>query len=386
MADIKNTFSTGLVSHWKLEETSGTRYDAHTSGNNLTDNNTVLYGSGVSTGNAADFDRSTSEYLSIADASQTGLDGLSAMTVSAWVKLETGSSRHPVLTKDASQPNRCYAFGINYTPGDAMEFLVSSDGTNGGTGQANILIGSSLSTGTWYHFVWVFKGSGSNNCEGFFNGSSIGTGTIAPTSIHNNGSEVRMGAWQDVGTAFLDGLVDEVTVWNVALNSTQISTLYNSGTPLDYETVFAFEATSNPKSRRPIHTKAFTAKHLPTILHRPTPAHLFPVSETVVPSTVTASWSTVAPTITFSGSTAPATQSASWSVDSYALLIGGIYLVPVSTVTASWSTVAPSFTFDMIFSQSTVPSATWSTVPRQIEGSFWNRKYNVSDSFWSNKY
>ena len=48
-----NPGTTGLVSYWALDETSGTRYDSHGS-NDLTDNNTVGYTTGVQ-GNAADF-------------------------------------------------------------------------------------------------------------------------------------------------------------------------------------------------------------------------------------------------------------------------------------------------------------------------------------------
>ena len=79
---------TNLVSYWKMEEASGSRVDVHGS-NDLTDNNTVLNATGIS-GNGADHERDTSEWLSIAHASQTNLDVTTGdFSISCWIKRES---------------------------------------------------------------------------------------------------------------------------------------------------------------------------------------------------------------------------------------------------------------------------------------------------------
>ena len=53
----------GLIAWLPLNETSGTRFDAHTGGYDFTDNNTVGFAAGK-VGNAASFVRGNAEYLS----------------------------------------------------------------------------------------------------------------------------------------------------------------------------------------------------------------------------------------------------------------------------------------------------------------------------------
>jgi len=75
---------------WLMEETSGSRADASGEGNTLTDNNTVDSSADSQEGSrSADFESTNSEYLSIADASQSNLDITGDMTVAAWIKAET---------------------------------------------------------------------------------------------------------------------------------------------------------------------------------------------------------------------------------------------------------------------------------------------------------
>src|SRR6056300_583443 len=94
-----------LVSFWKLDEASGTRVDAFGS-NDLTDNNTVGQATsltGVPYTEGADFERGNTEYLSITDASQSGLSPLSSdFSVSVWVKFESlpGGSALAIIGQD----------------------------------------------------------------------------------------------------------------------------------------------------------------------------------------------------------------------------------------------------------------------------------------------
>lgn len=81
---VSADLSTNLVSYWELEESSGTREDSH-GANDLTDNNTVLYGTGKQ-GNGADFEATNSEYLNVASSLGAYND---TFTYSFWVNLES---------------------------------------------------------------------------------------------------------------------------------------------------------------------------------------------------------------------------------------------------------------------------------------------------------
>src|SRR5688572_29665368 len=73
---------TSLIAHWRLEETSDTRFDAHST-NHLTDNNTVASATGK-LGTAASFTAANQESLAIADNAALSMGDLD-FTLAGWV-------------------------------------------------------------------------------------------------------------------------------------------------------------------------------------------------------------------------------------------------------------------------------------------------------------
>jgi len=233
MADIKNDLSTGLVSYWSLNETSGARYDAHGS-NNLTSNGTG--GVGSATGkisNGADFESGDSDYLEITDASQSGLEGMSELSISCWVKFETTQDYAPVIAKWNETGNqRSYAIALN---GGYFAFWVSDTGDNPGTDLVTDT-STAVTTGVWYHVVGRYKNE-TNGLKIYVNNTATsGAPTNCTGSIYNSSATVRIGA-ADIFAGFtrkIDAVIDEVGVWNTALTSDNVTTLYNSGNGIPY--------------------------------------------------------------------------------------------------------------------------------------------------------
>lgn len=232
MADIKNhsTLTTSLVSYWDLEEASGTRYDLHGS-NNLTDNNTVTSATGK-VGNAADFEASNSEYLSITDASQSGLDITGDLSFSAWIKLEslTTGAVHTICAKDNGAAERSYLFSVWDSGTNNWNLMLWS--WDSGSGGEIFNVTWSPSTATWYHVVMTYDVSASK-AEFFVNGSSIGSETLTNTDIYSGSGPFSIGGRGD-GAYLFDGVIDEVGIWSKVLTSTEITDLYNSGNGLPY--------------------------------------------------------------------------------------------------------------------------------------------------------
>lgn len=228
---------TNLVSWWTLNETSGTRNDSKGT-NHLTDNNTVLYAVGKK-GNAADFESTNTEYLSITDASQSGLDFSGDCSFSMWVNLESkpaDTSRFAFLSKFTTSGNWSYMVGYQRddATSDGLLFNTSSTGSN--QAQANIAI-ADFSLATWYHVVFVKSGS---TAYAYVNGVYVGSGTVFST-IYNSSVDFRIG--YEYGSAtYMDGLIDEVAAYSRALHYGDVLDLYNAGNAITYTSTPSYSA------------------------------------------------------------------------------------------------------------------------------------------------
>jgi hypothetical protein len=227
-----------LVSYWKLDETSGTRADAHSS-NDLTDNNTVGYGTGI-INNGADFERDNGEYLSITDAAQTGLDITGDISISMWVKAESIPADYMRLLgkNDADIENKGYYIQFR-SPGanqSALSLTFYDDSSN-----ATFVYSTDqylASTGVWYHVVVTADVSaGASGVTLYKNGSSISatTGVDNATSISDTSAAFSIARnLQGSNPDSFDGIIDEVGVWNRVLTAEEVSDLYNSGAGFAY--------------------------------------------------------------------------------------------------------------------------------------------------------
>lgn len=205
---------------WELNEEAGVRADSSGNGNTLQDNNTVLFGAGV-IGNAADFELDTSEYLSITDALQTGLDITGEITICAWVKMESITSTHIVVSKyDGSDNQRAYSVDVRST---GLTFILSPNGTNG-TSATSI---DTFDLATWYHLTATLNQT-TDLMQIYINGLANGDAVSYTTDIYDNTKKFIIGAseYTEV-TGFFDGLIDEVIVWNKCLTAAEVLQVKN---------------------------------------------------------------------------------------------------------------------------------------------------------------
>jgi len=238
MADIKNDHGTGLVSHWILDEASGTRFDSHGS-NDLTDNNTV-----TSTTDGSDtvavFDDSNSEYLSITDAAQSGLEPTD-FTMSAWYKMDrlpstaTKQSMGIMGKKAETGTNESYNFNFNDFDNDLEVSFGNSSGKDNIRTSSPFAASGDVSN--WVHLMITYDNS-TRTIKIYKNGSEVvnSTNTSGSTPTLNSASEFSLGRgnYSD-STAYFAGRMKHVSVWNVVKTTTDVQDVYNSGTPLNYD-------------------------------------------------------------------------------------------------------------------------------------------------------
>lgn len=209
-----SSIPSGLQGYWKLDEGSGTRADSSGNGNTLTDNNTVasVAQDYWKTGeNSADFESANSEYLSIADGSQTGLDFTANLTISGFVKLETGSITHTIVSK--GNPSAGTGWGLRIDTSNRLEMNIGASQTTSGT---------ALSVGKWQHFAMSFD-STANTIAYYIDGNLVAV-VAETTNLADNAIEFRLGT-QSNSANYFDGLQKDIALHSSALTPIQIKSL-----------------------------------------------------------------------------------------------------------------------------------------------------------------
>lgn len=223
-----NTFPEGdnLIAFWDMDESSGTRQDS-IGVNDLADNNTVTTATAKVGANAAQFDSSNSEYLSIADNTALSMGDID-FTIACWVYLDDKSGFTTFVGKMTNNTNN-REYLVDYDTGnDRFRFLVSNDGIASATVLANNL--GSPSTATWY-FIVAWHDSVNNTINIQVDNGTVDS-TAHTTGVFDGASDFRIGALvNSLGTLtnFMDGRIDAVGIWKAVLTSGERTTLYNSG-------------------------------------------------------------------------------------------------------------------------------------------------------------
>ena len=172
---------------------------------------------------SVDFDGSD-DYVST-----SSFDLTTNKTVSFWIKLNSISSAGVYL----------FGKGASY-----YSYITSNGQTmykyDGSTAQdISISAANAISTGSWQHIV--ITGDGSSSVL-YKNGTSIGTGVdLTPLGLN------RFAGDNQGGSRFIDGLMDEVAVWDATLSADDVTTIYNSGVPNDLSSASSYytDRTSN---------------------------------------------------------------------------------------------------------------------------------------------
>ena len=220
---------TDYVSCFDLNETSSTRVDANTTNSNdLTDVNTVLSATGVLS-NGADFEDSSSEYLNITDANQTGLDLTGDRTLAVWVKPETtptaGAGMSMFYKWGASQAQ----YGLIYIDvAGTKKVRFIGYNTCGGSNLNHDWTTGTLSTSAFTHVALTYTLS-NNDAELWINGASQGVVDAGFTGGANCTGAFSLSSLGAGIQWYWDGVMDIAEVYNRVLTSTEIGQIYNAG-------------------------------------------------------------------------------------------------------------------------------------------------------------
>lgn len=212
----------GLLSYWRLGETAGT--------------NAVDSGPSGSAGT----------YTGTFTLSQTGalvgdpdlavlIDGATGCIRSSQITLPTSITFEAWASAVSNPSNAAF---VGQWQGNQGSMLYSAGGSilmwvNGG----NITV-SAPSTGAYHYLVGTYDGT---NAAIYIDGSlAVGpsalTGPIVTPAVH-----LDMGTYSDAGGGFLNGTLDEIAVYNVALSAAQISDHYAAAQGTNLMTATRYE-------------------------------------------------------------------------------------------------------------------------------------------------
>jgi hypothetical protein len=166
--------------------------------------------------------------------SDIGFDKNNAFSYSFWAKFDTLGVEQLFISRPNDIANQTI-IGVGILSTNAIRFRLGLWG--GTTNRKQITTNAfTAATNTWYNITVTYDGSDTVAGMKIYIDSvnqsvTTATGTL-PTTI--NYSRIRIGA--RYGGNFLNGNMDEVSVWNKALSGAEITELYNSGVPSNLNT------------------------------------------------------------------------------------------------------------------------------------------------------
>jgi hypothetical protein len=219
----------GLAGYWALEEASGQRADGSGLGNHLVDNNGVGVAGGQ-VGSAADLESSNSEYLSISDGTQNGLDITGSLTLVGWVRPESLERWQVLAAKyEYGVSNRGYR--LDFRPGDRVGFIVSPNGSFSGAYLLEASPPSPMQVDRWYHVAGVYDAD-QRTLSVYLDGELAASRSVDYGWVYDSSAPFMLGADVYRGSVVhhFDGRLDEWRVYTRALSQAEIEALM-SGSP-----------------------------------------------------------------------------------------------------------------------------------------------------------
>jgi len=149
-------------------------------------------------------------------------------SVWGWIKINDSWFRSPFWFFDKDVDNNYSRILLN----SWVPQINLRDSINSGTIISNAW---ALSTGTWYHIIWVWTNATTMDLyQNWVNVNWATAWTINANPAPNFDRFSIARSWDSTPSNYLDGSTDEIWIWDKALTSTDASNLYNWGSGLPF--------------------------------------------------------------------------------------------------------------------------------------------------------
>lgn len=211
----------GLVAYWSFNSQSDPGHDDSGLGNDQV-NRGATWASSGKRGGAMSFDGAASYMESM---NQVTIDTSQERTVSAWVRLNSTAQGRGLLDIYETKKSAACLYNHADALSDAGVFCFYNGGGGDGADTACTKPGT-MQLASWYHLVGVVAGS---SLTLYVNKSS------ADVQVDDNGGNLTTVTNRIVlgrhpwlgGLSYLDGLLDEVRIYNRALTQSEVDKLYD---------------------------------------------------------------------------------------------------------------------------------------------------------------
>ena len=168
------------------------------------------------------------DYVSVSNAPIFNW-GVEDYTVALWVKKLGTNNIQQIVCKEILSPYtgwylRFINNRVQFVPGVTVK---NQTWINNG----NIMSNTTIQNNMWYYIAAVFNGS-QGTVSIFINGQQDTLGVASTTVNPDNNSDLMFGVYQPSGAPsgpeYLNGIIDEVSIWNYALSQGEINSIMNS--------------------------------------------------------------------------------------------------------------------------------------------------------------
>lgn len=213
----------GLVASWQFNETSGAVAHSTVPASPTLDGNLMgdaHFVSGGKFGGAVALD-GVGDYVDVVN--RVIPDGASAYTVTAWVKPTdlSGTVRQCIFETSGS-------WAISAELSTTNQRVMYSVQAGGGTARETDF----LPTENEWFFLALAYDAVADFTKVYVNGAELAAYRGDPSGALAATNGFHIGTYRDANGRWFKGLIDEVSVWNRALNSTEIAYLWNDGAGL----------------------------------------------------------------------------------------------------------------------------------------------------------
>ncbi|NTV30970.1 DUF2341 domain-containing protein [candidate division WWE3 bacterium] len=216
------------IAYYKLDEKTGTTSVYDSSGNGFTGTMNSLSSDDWVTGKygaALDFD-AVNDSVSIADNDAFSVNTTNQLSVMGWVYVDSLTSLIEPISKGAGS-NYEWFIRVDNSNNSVRAYLTTSSGADYLTALGT---SNTFTVGAWNHIAMTANLS-IPELRLYVNGVNIATGTTPSGSYTNGTAQVRIGERAD-GSRDLDGIVDDVKIYNYARTARQIIEDMNAGHPI----------------------------------------------------------------------------------------------------------------------------------------------------------
>lgn len=192
---------------------------------------------------AADFERDTLEYLSIADNPSLSTGDVD-YAIAGWINLETAGVNFVLSKDDAVQ--REYYLG---TSGGTLVSFFAFNGAGGIIGTDTGTTFGALSTGTWYFLYGYHCATNAGDCTANTVGVSVNAGVVDSSATSgapgDTDDPVHLGARRPGAPIYTDGMLASVGFWKGGVpTAATLTAIFAAGPDLLYADLTAGEKTN----------------------------------------------------------------------------------------------------------------------------------------------